>query len=155
MDLNVVLVEPEIPHNTGAIGRLCVGLGVRLHLVEPLGFWLDDAAVKRCGLDYWEHLDLRRHKSWVRFLDAEHPASLMFISTRGKQSIYTCRFVPGSYLVFGSETRGLPAPLYENYRQRLYRIPMPGVKARSINLANAVAIVAYEAYRQMTYGAPE
>jgi tRNA (cytidine/uridine-2'-O-)-methyltransferase len=151
MDLNIVLVEPEIPHNTGAIGRLCVGLGARLHLVGALGFWLDDAAVKRSGLDYWEHLDLRRHKSWEQFLTDERPHAPVFISTRGTRSIYECHFAPGSYLVFGSESRGLPASFYETYRERLYRIPMPGANARSINLANAVSIVAYEAYRQLEY----
>lgn len=147
--INVVLVEPEIPHNTGAIGRMCVGLGARLHLVEPLGFYIDDAEVRRCGLDYWPHLDLRVHKSWEAFLATEQPQDLFFASARGTRDLYERRFVRGVYLVFGSETRGLPAPLCEAHRDRLYRIPMPGAHARSINLANAASIVAYEAYRQI------
>jgi tRNA (cytidine/uridine-2'-O-)-methyltransferase len=153
VDINVVLVEPEIPHNTGAIGRLCVGLGARLHLVEPLGFYLDDAEVRRCGLDYWPHLDLRVHKSWEAFLASEQPRDLFFASVRGERDLYEHRFGRGDYLIFGSETRGLPASLCETYRDRLYRIPMPGAHARSINLANAVSIAAYEAYRQLRQGA--
>jgi len=149
VDINVVLVEPEIPHNTGAIGRLCVGLGARLHLVEPLGFYIDDAEVRRCGLDYWPHLDLRVHASWDAFLASEQPQDIFFASVRGERDLYECRFRRGGYLVFGSETRGLPMSLRDACRDRLYRIPMPGTHARSINLANAVSIVAYEAYRQI------
>jgi tRNA (cytidine/uridine-2'-O-)-methyltransferase len=152
MNLNVVLVEPEIPHNTGAIGRLCVGLGARLHLIRPLGFRIDDAYVRRCGLDYWQHLDLRVHASWDAFRAGEAAADtgrFFFFSTKGAHSLYGCRFRPGDCLVFGGETRGFPAEFYEEYRERLCRIPMPGEHARSINLANAVAIAAYEAYRQL------
>jgi tRNA (cytidine/uridine-2'-O-)-methyltransferase len=146
--LNIVLVEPEIPHNTGAIGRVCVGLGARLHLVKPMGFRLDSAAVRRCGLDYWEHLDLRVHRTWASFLEDERPENLFLLSAKGTRSIYECRFIAGSFLVFGSETLGFPASFYETYRDRLYRIPMPGPHARTINLANAAAIAAYEALRQ-------
>ena len=152
MDLNIVLVQPDIPHNTGAIGRLCVGLDARLHLIEPLGFFIDDAAVQRCGLDYWPHVRLARHRSWDEFLAAERPESLFFFSTRGTRSLYELRLPPGAYLVFGSEKRGLPPEFYETYRDRLCRIPMPGPDARSINLANAVAIAAYEACRQQAAG---
>jgi tRNA (cytidine/uridine-2'-O-)-methyltransferase len=152
VNLNVVLVEPEIPHNTGAIGRLCVGLGARLHLIKPFGFRLTDKQLQRCGLDYWAHLDLRVHNTWAAFLETEQPAAMHLLSTRGERSIYACRFAAGCFLVFGSETMGFPAPLYETHRDQLCRIPMPGPHARSINLANAVAVVAYEAYRQMGSG---
>ena len=149
VDIHVVLVEPEIPHNTGAIGRLCVGLSARLHLIEPLGFRLSDAHLRRCGLDYWQHLDLAVHRSWQAFTESEHPAQIHLFSTVGSRTLYDCRFEAGAALVFGGETRGLPGPLYDAHADRLVRIPMPGPHARSINLANAVAIAAYEAYRQI------
>ena len=147
--LNVVLVRPEIPHNTGAIGRLCVGLDCRLHLVRPLGFHLSDKYVQRAGLDYWEALALTVHDSWERFLADERPERLFFLSTHGTRSLYDARFQAGDYLIFGSEGSGLPKELYERYADALFKIPMPGEHARSINLANAVSIAVYEAYRQL------
>ena len=153
--LNIVLVQPEIPHNTGAIGRLCVGLGARLHLVRPLGFNLSEKRIQRAGLDYWEHLDMSVHDSWQGLLNdtgARNPADgrgLFFLSTRGEKSLYDCVFSGDVFLVFGSESRGLPGEIYSEYRDALFKIPMPGEHARSINLANAVAIAAYEAYRQI------
>lgn len=149
-NLNIVLVSPEIPHNTGAVGRLAVGLGCRLHLIRPLGFHLDDRSVLRAGLDYWEHLDILVHSSWEDFLQREKcPTHKMaFLSTHGHNSLYQCNFAPGDYLVFGSESSGLPKPFHEQYGSRMFRIPMPGPHARSINLANAVSIAVYEAYRQ-------
>ena len=149
-DLELVLVHPEIPHNTGAVGRLCVCLDCRLHLIRPLGFHLSDRYVKRAGLDYWPHLRLSVHDSWDDFLAAFPQARLFFLSTRGGRSLYECSFRPGDALVFGSEGSGLPKPFYERYRERLFRIPMPGGHARSLNLANAVSIGAYEAYRQLS-----
>lgn len=149
VDLNVVLMKPEIPHNTGAIGRLCVGLDIRLHLVRPLGFTLYSGRVKRAGLDYWEHVRLSVHDDWEQFLCAEQPQRLFFASTRGTRTHYECRFRQGDYLVFGSESSGLPEAFYEERRDQLYRIPMPGPHARSLNLANAVSVVVYEAYRQL------
>jgi tRNA (cytidine/uridine-2'-O-)-methyltransferase len=149
MDINIVLLEPEIPHNTGAIGRVCVGLGARLHLIQPLGFSLREEALRRSGLDYWQHVDVVMHTCWNAFLESEKPAHLFFASTKGTRGLYDCRFHPGIYIVFGSEHSGLPADFYETYRDLLFRIPMPGSNARSINLANAVSIAAYEAYRQM------
>ena len=148
MPPDIVLVCPEIPHNTGAIGRLCVGLGCRLHLIRPLGFRLDEKSIRRCGLDYWEHLDVQVHDSWEAYLSAVRPGRLLFLSTHGDKSLYDIRFAPGDTLVFGSESAGLPKDFYERYRDSLFRIPMPGEHARSINLANAVSIAAYEAYRQ-------
>ena len=148
-DFSVILLRPEIPHNTGAIGRLCVGLGVPLHLVKPLGFALDDRSIARAGLDYWPHLDVTLHDTWEECLAAVGPKRLHFLSTRGEKSLYGCRFEPGDALVFGNESSGLPNDFYLRYADSLFRIPMPGEHARSINLANAVSIAAYECYRQL------
>lgn len=146
---NIVLMKPEIPHNTGAIGRLCVGLGCPLHLIRPLGFHLSDEYIRRAGLDYWEHLDVTVHDNWAAFISSIHPSGVHFLSTKGQKSLYECRFKRGDSLVFGSESRGLPPEMYEEFAQQLFRIPMPGEHARSINLANAVSIAAYEAFRQI------
>ena len=127
---SIVLLRPEIPHNTGAIGRLCVGLGVPLHLVRPLGFALDDRYVARAGLDYWPHLDVTLHDTWDEYLAAAKPKRLFFLSTH--------------------ESSGLPKDFYDRYKESLFKIPMPGEHARSINLANAVSIAAYECYRQLS-----
>ena len=148
--LHIVLVKPEIPHNTGAIGRVCVGLDCALHLVRPLGFHLSDQYLQRAGLDYWAHLRLAVHDSWDDFLDAVKPPRLFFLSTRGERSLYACDFQPDDALVFGNEGSGLPQEFYLRHGERLFKIPMPGEHARSINLANAVSIAAYEAYRQLT-----
>lgn len=147
---SIVLLRPEIPHNTGAIGRLCVGLGVPLHLVRPLGFALDDRYVARAGLDYWPHLDVVLHDTWDEYLAAAKPKRLFFLSTHGEKSLYECRFSEGDALVFGNESSGLPKDFYTRYKESLFKIPMPGEHARSINLANAVSIAAYECYRQLT-----
>jgi tRNA (cytidine/uridine-2'-O-)-methyltransferase len=147
--IHIVLVHPEIPHNTGAIGRVCVGLDCPLHLIKPLGFRLTEAHLRRSGLDYWEHLRLTVHDSWDRFLETVHPPRLFFLSTRGETSLYNCTFQPNDALVFGSEGSGLPQDFYARYTDRLFQIPMPGEHARSINLANAVSITAYEAFRQL------
>ena len=148
--LHLVLVQPEIPHNTGAIGRLCVGLDCELHLIRPLGFQLADRHLQRAGMDYWPQVRMTLHDTWQAFLERVDPPQLILLSTHGQQSLYDCRFVPGAALVFGNESRGLPAELRAQYRERLFKIPMPGEHARSINLANAAAIAAYEAYRQFT-----
>ena len=148
--LHLVLVQPEIPHNTGAIGRLCVGLDCCLHLIRPLGFQLADRHLQRAGMDYWPHVRLTLHDTWQAFLDRVDPPQLIMLSTHGRQSLYDCRFVPGAALVFGNESRGLPPELQALYRERLFKIPMPGEYARSLNLATAAAIAAYEAYRQFT-----
>ncbi len=150
LDLHIVLVKPEIPHNTGAIGRVCVGLDCPLHLIRPLGFRLTEQHLRRAGMDYWEHLRLSVHDSWDAFLSEAKPARLFFLSTRGERALYDCAFQPGDALVFGSEGHGLPQAFYDHYRDRLFRIPMPGPHARSINLANAVSIAAYEVFRQLT-----
>jgi tRNA (cytidine/uridine-2'-O-)-methyltransferase len=146
---SIVLVRPEIPHNTGAIGRLCVGLGVPLNLIRPIGFRLDEKSVERAGLDYWKNLDLRIHDTWEDYLESEKPERLFILSTHGEHSLYECEFGPSDALVFGNESSGLPKEFYEKYKDRLFKIPMPGKFARSINLANAVSIAAYECYRQI------
>jgi tRNA (cytidine/uridine-2'-O-)-methyltransferase len=151
-NINIVLVEPQIPHNTGAIGRLCVGLDAALHLVEPLGFSLSSRDVKRAGLDYWEHLDLTVHSDWNAFLKAAKPTALCFASTKGERNFFECQLPEGVFIVLGNETRGLPPDFYTRYADQLFRIPMPGKHARSINLANAASVAIYEAYRQQATG---
>ncbi len=149
----IVLVAPLIPQNTGTIGRLCVCLDAELHLIRPLGFSLDEASVRRAGLDYWHLVDLRVHDTWEDFLQTL-PAGApepVFASTKGGRLLYDHQFKPGEIMVFGNEVSGLPPEFYERYRDRLLQIPMPGRNARSHNLANAVSIVAYEALRQTGY----
>ncbi len=150
LPLHIVLLRPEIPHNTGAIGRLCVDLDCPLHLIRPLGFALTSNWVKRAGMDYWTHLDLHLHDNWEAFLETVRPSRLFFASTRGNRSLYDCTFAAGDTLVFGNESSGLPEEFYPRYCDDLFRIPMPGPHARSLNLANATAVAAYEALRQMS-----
>ncbi len=145
---NVVLVNPEIPPNTGNVIRLCANTGARLHLIEPLGFPIDHAKMRRAGLDYHEFAALHLHRDWSAFVDAERPATLYALTTRGERRPSDVALRPGDYFVFGSETAGLPAALLERFApgDRL-RLPMrPGM--RSLNLSNAVAVVVYEAWRQ-------
>ena len=149
MDLNIVLIEPEIPQNTGAIGRLCVCLGARLHLIKPLGFSLDVTSLKRAGLDYWQFLTYYTYNNWNDFWDVTRPSCMIFLSTKGGTPYYEFQFHHGDYLVFGNESRGLPNSFYQIYQKDLFVIPMPGKHSRSLNLANAAAIVSYEAYRQI------
>jgi tRNA (cytidine/uridine-2'-O-)-methyltransferase len=147
---NVVLVEPEIPPNTGNIIRLCANTGARLHLIEPLGFPLDDAKMRRAGLDYHEYAQMRVHRNWEAFIANEAPdAARMFaFTTRGASRFHTHTFMPGDWFVFGAETRGLSDALLERFQsERRVRLPMrPG--NRSLNLSNTVAIVVFEAWRQ-------
>lgn len=145
---NIVLVAPEIPQNTGTIGRLAVSTGSILHLIDPLGFSLDEKHLKRAGMDYWQHLDLHRYTDWEHFLECNPDAVLHFFSTHGSTSFYDAQYAPGDYLVFGKESAGLPPELYERYQDRLRIIPMPGSFSRSLNLANSVSIALYEAMRQ-------
>jgi len=145
---HIVLVGPEIPQNTGAIGRLCVSTDTKLHLVKPLGFSLDEKHLKRAGMDYWPHLDLAVYEDWAAFLAANPEAHLLFFSTKGKTAYWDISYPEDSFLVFGSESHGLPPDFYERYRERLAVIPMEGKFHRSLNLANSVSIVLYEALRQ-------
>jgi len=147
--LHIVLVEPEIPPNTGNIGRLCVGAGVKLHLIEPLGFSLDETRLRRAGLDYWQHLDLKIWPSFAVYLEAaaEHGWRLLALSSKVRTSFLTAKFQAGDHLLFGRETRGLPESFLESGLALTFRIPMRK-EARSYNLGNAVAIVLSEALRQ-------
>lgn len=148
--LHVVLVQPEIPPNTGSIARLCAATGSRLHLVRPLGFSLDDRSLKRAGLDYWPHVDVRVHDGWDAFRDAEQPAAPLCFSARATVP-YTAAPLAETeplYVVFGGETRGLPAALRATYASATYCIPIFSSHVRSLNLSNAVAIVVYEALRR-------
>jgi len=151
--LNVVLVEPEIPQNTGSIGRLCLAIGATLHLVEPLGFEITDAHLRRAGLDYWEHLKVVRHASLEAFL-ASMPsgAPKAFLSKKAGNTVFERRFEPGTYLIFGKETMGLPDSVLNEYPLDSFRIPMFDARVRSLNLSQAVAITAYEAIRQIDFG---
>jgi tRNA (cytidine/uridine-2'-O-)-methyltransferase len=145
---NVVLVHPEIPPNTGNVIRLCANSGCRLHLVRPLGFDLDHAKLRRAGLDYHEFAALQVHDSWRDFLATEQPRRRYALSTSGLRRPSDCSFEGGDWLVFGSETAGLPAAVLAEFTpQQTLRLPMkPGI--RSMNLSNAVAVVVYEAWRQ-------
>ena len=146
--LNIVLYEPEIPYNTGNIGRLCVGLNSKLHLIEPLGFKITDKTVKRAGLDYWKKLDLKIYSSLDHFFDENKNINLYFCSTRSERSYYELKFERGDFILFGKESGGLPDSIHELYKSKGVRIPMSD-KIRSINLCNSVAIIMYEAYRQL------
>lgn len=146
--INVVLYQPEIPHNTGAIGRLCLGAGARLHLIEPLGFSLDDRHLKRAGLDYWKEVDVRQWASWEA-LESEIPAgaSIFFLTSKATHAHWDAPMGGDEvWLVFGPETRGLPESMLRRHAGHSLTIPMQGT--RSLNLATAVAIVLFESVRQ-------
>ena len=145
--LHVVLVEPEIPQNTGSIARTCAAVGAPLHLIKPLGFSLEDRYLKRAGLDYWHLVEVSVHESLEEFLGAVEGADLRFITKKAAQAYDRIDFSGETYLVFGKETAGLPEALLRQYPDRCYRIPMRS-GARSLNLASAVTVVAYEACRQ-------
>jgi tRNA (cytidine/uridine-2'-O-)-methyltransferase len=147
--MQVVLFEPEIPPNTGSVARLCAATLTPLHLIEPLGFKIDDKHLKRAGLDYWEFVELHVHKSWNDFLTTAAPKNLLFFSKRAAKSYTSTRYDENDFLVFGPETRGLPPRLLETNQNRFFRIPMMGIGVRSLNLSNAVSIVLYEALRQL------
>lgn len=146
--MHVVLVAPEIPHNTGAIGRLCVATGTTLHLVEPLGYVIDDRHLKRAGLDYWPHVKVVRHPGWDAFLGAKAPGRLLCFSARATRSYTTVHYRDDDHLVFGGESRGLPDHIRAAHHDALFRIPIASEHVRSLNLANAVSVVVYEALRQ-------
>jgi tRNA (cytidine/uridine-2'-O-)-methyltransferase len=144
---NVVLIEPEIPPNTGNIGRLCLATGSTLHLVKPLGFSIDDRTLLRAGLDYWKDVNVRLWDSFEDLQRAQQPdGRLFFLTTKSDRAYCDVRFQPGDFLVFGRETKGLPEALLAAHAEQLLTIPMEGT--RSLNLATAVAIVLFEAMRQ-------
>jgi tRNA (cytidine/uridine-2'-O-)-methyltransferase len=144
---NIVLVEPEIPPNTGNVGRLCLATGSTLHLVEPFGFRIDDKQLKRAGLDYWNEVQLRTWKNFGELQQAhDRSARYFFLTTKSKRAYFDIKFQPGDFLVFGRETKGLPEALLAANAANSLTIPMQGT--RSLNLATAVTIVLFEAVRQ-------
>lgn len=152
--MNVVLYHPEIPGNTGTIGRTCVALGASLSLIKPYGFDLSEKSVRRAGLDYWKHVQLKEYDSWKEFdtqiLKSESvpKKNVFFFSKKGKQDFFEAKFHSDSYLIFGAETMGLPQIVHEEFSEQVYRIPMVTDKVRSLNLSNAVSVVMYEVFRQ-------
>lgn len=149
--LNIVLVEPEIPPNTGNIARMCAATMSTLHLIHPLGFRTDDRSLRRAGLDYWKYVDVVHHSSLDAFLE-EHGHKELLLFTKKAETPYTkAPYSPSCWLLFGRETMGLPRPLLEKYSRRTYSIPMRGDRVRSLNLATAAGIVTYEAYRQLNH----
>ena len=150
--MNIVLVEPEIPPNTGNVARLCAATRTTLHLVEPFGFKLDDAQLKRAGMDYWQHVEWHRWANWKTF-EEKLPANarLWFIESNGPKLYTETKFSADDYLVFGRETAGLPKQLLEKHREHWLRIPMFNDKSRSLNLSNCAALVLFEALRQQGF----
>ena len=148
--VNIVLVEPEIPHNTGAIARTCAATGARLHLIKPLGFDISDKAVKRAGLDYWHLVDVHVYASLDDFFARNPQPDLWLTTTRSARRYSDAAYRDGCWLFFGKETAGLPPALLQRYPERCVRLPMRE-EARSLNLANTVAAVTYEALRQLDF----
>ena len=148
--LNIILHEPEIPGNTGNIGRTCVATGTRLHLIEPLGFRLNDKTIKRAGMDYWDQLDVTRYDDWNDFLECNPGAKIYFATTKGKHVYSDVTFEPDCFIMFGKESAGIPEDILVNNQETCVRIPMIG-DIRSLNLSNSVAIVLYEALRQNNF----
>lgn len=150
--MHLVLVEPEIPPNTGNIARLCAATRTILHLIEPFGFKLDDAQLKRAGMDYWQHVTWHRWVDWRTFAEKLPPSARLWFIESGGPKLYTeVQFAPDDYLVFGRETAGLPKSLLELNRDRWLRIPMFNVQSRSLNLSNCAALVLFEALRQQGF----
>ena len=145
--LNIVLHEPEIPANTGNIGRTCVATGTRLHLIEPLGFQLTEKALRRAGLDYWPQLDVTCYVDYQDFLDRNPGAKIYMATTKGRKVYTEVSYEPDCYIMFGRESAGIPEEILKEHPDTAVRIPMIG-ETRSLNLSNSVAIVLYEALRQ-------
>jgi tRNA (cytidine/uridine-2'-O-)-methyltransferase len=154
--MHLVLVEPEIPPNTGNVARLCAATRTNLHLIEPFGFKLDDSQLKRAGMDYWQQVNWRRWPGWNEFHVALPPAArLWLVESGGPRHYAEVTYGPDDYLVFGRETAGLPATLLERHREHWVRIPMFNAQARSLNLSNCAALVLYEALRQQGFSREE
>lgn len=145
--MHIILHQPEIPANTGNIGRTCVATGTSLHLIEPLGFHLDEKSIKRAGMDYWEKLDVTRYMNYRDFLDKHPDATIWMATTKGRRSYTEVAFGPDDFIMFGKESAGIPEEILLENEEHCIRIPMlPAI--RSLNLSNSVAIVLYEALRQ-------
>ncbi|WP_204346452.1 tRNA (cytidine(34)-2'-O)-methyltransferase [Psychroserpens algicola] len=149
MALNIVLFEPEIPNNTGNIGRLALASGSKLHLIKPFGFELSDSRLKRAGLDYWQHLDVTIYESIDVFFKIHNDKTFVFFSSHGHKSHWEIAFKDNLFLIFGKESVGLSKSLIDKYKEQLYKIPLYSEHIRSLNLANAVSIVIYEGLRQL------
>lgn len=149
--LNIVLYRPEIPQNTGNIGRTCVLTGARLHLIKPLGFEISDKQIRRTGLDYWKDVDLEIHEDWTAFRTAYPAAVIHAITTKGNTYYDEVVYRDGDFILFGQESKGLPDEIRAELATHLVRIPMIKTSARSLNLSNTVAIVAYEAMKQLGF----
>lgn len=145
--LNIVLYEPEIPANTGNIGRTCVATGTRLHLIEPLGFHLDEKSIKRAGMDYWSELDVTTYVNWDDFCEKNPGAKIYMATTKGRHVYTEVSYEPDCYIMFGKESAGIPEEILVQHKEDSIRIPM-SQDIRSLNLGNSVAIVLYEALRQ-------
>ncbi|TCL55184.1 tRNA (cytidine/uridine-2'-O-)-methyltransferase [Kineothrix alysoides] len=145
--MNIVLHQPEIPANTGNIGRTCVATGATLHLIEPLGFKLNEKEIRRAGMDYWEHLDVRTYMNFEEFIEKNPGARIWMATTKAKHVYTDVRFEENDYIMFGKESAGIPEEILVDYEETCIRIPMLD-KIRSLNLANSVAVVLYEALRQ-------
>lgn len=150
MALNIVLLEPEMPANTGNIGRTCVATGTVRHLIEPLGFHLDDRSIKRAGMDYWHKLDVRRYINYEDFLE-KNPGAIIYMATTKARKVYTeVAYEDDCYIMFGKESAGIPEEILKQNKERCVRIPM-NEEIRSLNLSNSVAIMLYEALRQQGF----
>ena len=150
MALNIVLFELEIPANTGNIGRTCVATGTRLHLIEPLGFRLNEKSIKRAGMDYWEHLDVTRYMNFEEFLEKNPGAKIYMATTKGQHVYSDVKYEPDCYIMFGKESAGIPEEILVKNPENCIRIPMLS-EIRSLNLSNSVAVVLYEALRQNNF----
>jgi tRNA (cytidine/uridine-2'-O-)-methyltransferase len=152
-NFKIVLYSPDIPGNTGSIGRTCVALNLDLILIKPLGFDISEKAVRRAGLDYWKHASIKEYENWEDFLENEKPKDekLFFFSKKPEQSYFDAKFSKDSYLVFGAETTGLPQHIFENYSDRVFSLPMYSEHVRSLNLSCAATAAAYEALRQIKF----
>ena len=145
--LNIVLHQPEIPQNTGNIGRTCAATGTRLHLIEPLGFQLNEKALKRAGMDYWNEIDVTTYVNYEEFLDKNPGAKIYYVTTKGRGLYSDVSYEPDCFLMFGKESGGIPEEILKKHPDTCVRIPMLG-ETRSLNLSNAAAIVLYEALKQ-------
>lgn len=152
-NFKVVLFSPDIPGNTGTIGRTCVALGLQLILIKPYGFSLDEKQLRRAGLDYWKYVDLKEYDSWDDFVAGENPRDdqLFFLTTKTDKVYFDAPYPSDAYLVFGKETKGLPDSIHQRYQDRMYTMPMGSEHIRSLNLANAATAVIYEALRVIEF----
>lgn len=152
-NFKIVLYSPEIPGNTGSIGRTCVALNLELILIHPLGFDIDEKAVRRAGLDYWKHVSVKEYQNFEEFLENENPKldSLHFFTKNASKNLFETKFKEDCYLIFGCETKGLPKEIQDKYLERLVSLPILSENIRSLNLASVATTAAYEALRQIKY----